>query len=324
MSIFRSLRYLRKKSNLLRLLLAVPVLLLTFTGCSKTVVTIGVNKWPPCEIWYVAEKLKKPGSLGVRLKIIRYPSWRSNIESFYEGNTDVTHSSYFNFVYYYNRGLKGYLGVVADRIIGADGMVTAPSITDIYELKGKKIGVEVDTDEYFLLYKILKNHFLSLKDVVLVSINSSEAGEYLKSGNVRAVVTYEPFLSEAARYGRRSESTLQYPDIMQDILVFSDRIVRNKKLEGKIKKIWFGTLNWIFESKENLRKASDIMAEAENGNADDYLRFFSRFYFYSEQDNKKLLKVNGRTERILKEMSDFLYNEKMITRKYDVSALIQR
>lgn len=255
---------------------------------------------------------------------MRYPTWRSNIESFYEGNTDIAHSSYFNLVYYCNRGKTGYLGITADRVLGADGMVLGKNIPDIDNLKGKKIGVEVGTDEYFLLYRILENHSLSLRDVILISINSGESGEYLKNKKVDAVVTYEPYLSEALKYGNLGETTNEYPDIVQDGLVFSDRIAKDKKLSVKIKRIWYSTVNWIFESRENILSACAVMALEEKEDVNDYYEFFSKFYFFTEQDNIALLSAGGRTEKILNEMDDFLYNEGMKNKKCDISKLILR
>lgn len=319
---------MESKKYTLRLLFTVITAVFVFSACNgirqNKTVTIGINRWPPCEIWYVAERLHKPEAEGIKLKLIRYPTWRSNIESFYEGNTDITHSSYFNLVYYCDRGAKGYLGIVTDRVLGADGMVLSRDISDIGKLKGKKIGVEVGTDEYFLLYKMLNNHSLSLSDVILVSINSGAAVEYLRDKKADAVVTYEPYISEALKYGHIGETTYAYPDILQDVLVFSERIANDKKLAAKVKRIWYGTVNWIFESRENFLNACAVMESAGEEETNDYYRLFSKFYFLTEQDNLSFLSTGGKTEKILNEMNDFLYNDGMKQKKCDISTLILR
>ncbi|MCD6123155.1 MAG: ABC transporter substrate-binding protein [Spirochaetales bacterium] len=317
-----------KKYKLLMFLSVSVITVLVFAACSgvrrDVTVTIGINKWPPCDVWYVSEKLHEPSKEGIKLKLVRYPTWRSNIESFYEGNTDIAHSSYFNLVYYCDKGVKGYLGIAADRVLGADGLVLSSNILDIADLKGKKIGVEVGTDEYFLLYRILKNHSLSLKDVMLVSINSSEGVKYLRSKKVDAVVTYEPYLAEASKYGRLAETTFAYPDILQDVLVFSDRIAMDKRLSANIKKVWYGTINWIFKNRENFLEACAVMAAEEKEDINEYYKFFSQFYFLTEEDNTSLLSAGGSAEKILNEMDSFLYNEGMKNKKCNISALIQR
>ncbi len=294
-----------------------------FISCTRTI-NIGVDAWPPCEVWYVARYLKLPERANVKLKIVRYPTWRSTVESFYEGNLDVVHSSYFNTIYYCNKGVGGKIGIVADRSLGLDGIVVSPKIKAIGDLRGKSIGVEVGTDEYFLLYKILKTHSLELKDVRIVSIASWEAPAYLKSGKLEAVVTYEPYLSEAARYGEIMETTMQYPDIIMDVIVFSNSLSNSKSMSRKIKNMWFDTIHWIFKSPSNLDRACVIMADREGINPREFKSFFEAFHFFSRSDNTVILKERGRAESVLRSINTFLTREKIIHDNCDVNRLILR
>ncbi len=298
--------------------------LFSLLSCTNTV-TIGVNPWPPCEVWYVAKILGIADKHGLEIKIVRYPTWRSNLEAFYEGNTDVVHSSYFNAIYYCNTGNnRGKIAIVSDSILGADGMVTASTIGKIEDLKGNKVGVEVGTDEYFLLYKILKNHGLSLRDIRIISIRSSDAPRYLKSGTVSAVVTYEPYLSEAQKYGRLSETTLNYPDILKDVIMFSHRIAKRRNVSKRLKDVWFETIDWIEESNDNLQYACGLMSASEGMSTKDFLDFFRSFYFFKKGESNTLLREGGRTEGILRDIESFANREGITNNRCNVKELILR
>ncbi len=304
-------------------LVVVFIISFLFVSCTRTV-NVGVDAWPPCEIWYVSRYLQLPKQENVKLKIVRYPTWRSAVESFYEGNLDIVHSSYFNTIYYCNKGVEGRIGIVADRSLGLDGMVVSPSIGKIEELKGRAIGVEIGTDEYFLLYKILKNHSLAFNEVKIVSIASWEAPEYLRTGKLDAVVTYEPYLSRAATYGRISETTMQYPDIIMDVIVFSRSIASDRGMRKKIRSMWFETIRWIFKSPSNLSKACEIMASEERISVREFKKFFGKFHFFSESDNNIMLVKGGRVESVLRSIDTFLTKEKIIHKNCDIGGLILR
>ncbi len=292
-----------------------------FISCSSRTINVGINAWPPCEIWYVSKYLKLPEDEGIEIKIVRYPTWRSSVESFYEGNLDVVHSSYFNTVYYCDKGSRGRIGIVADRALGVDGIVVSKGVKDIPSLKGKRIGVEVGTDEYFLLYKMLQNHEIKFNDVKIISIASHSAPTYLKEKRVDAVVTYEPYLSESARYGRVVETTMQYPDVIVDVIMFSDYISNRRAMVKKVRGIWFKTIEWILQNEENFDEACNIMAEKENVDAETFKVLFRGFHFFSESDNKLILNKGGRVRSVLKNIKDFLIENDIIKEKCNLNGL---
>ena len=175
--------------------------LIGFTACNKykEPIKIGVNSWPPCELWYIAQEKGYFGDTPV--EIVRFSTWTDNMDSLYVDKTDLTHSTYFNAVYYDSRGEAAKIILSSDTIYGADGLVVKDYIKDVQGLKGRKIAVEIGTDEHFLLHKVLEKGGLSEEDVTITPVTSEEAMKKFISGEVDAAFTYEPFLSQAVDKG---------------------------------------------------------------------------------------------------------------------------
>ncbi len=66
-------------------------------------------------------------------------------------------------------------------------------IRTINDLKGKRIGVTLQTISEFYLGRILELNNIGIKEVILIDIKAAGAGEALINGNVDAVVTWEPW-----------------------------------------------------------------------------------------------------------------------------------
>ena len=62
---------------------SICILFLFLSGCTakKEAIRIGVNSWPPCEIWYIAEEKGFFGKVPVEL--VRFSSWSDNMSSLY-------------------------------------------------------------------------------------------------------------------------------------------------------------------------------------------------------------------------------------------------
>jgi NitT/TauT family transport system substrate-binding protein len=69
-------------------------------------------------------------------------------------------------------------------------------IESIRDLQGKKIGVTLTTISEFYLGRTLELNGLKIKDVILVDTKAADGEEALISGEVDAVVTWEPWVNQ--------------------------------------------------------------------------------------------------------------------------------
>lgn len=308
-----------------RILIILFLSIICISGCvqDKAPIRIGTNAWPPCEIWYVAEQQDMFKSVPVEIN--RFSSWTDNMSSLYKGNIDITHATYFNAVYFHDKGEAGTIILSADVIKGSDGLVVHSSFIEDAEFnsdrfKGKMVAVEINTDEHFLLKKALDEYELSEEDVELRSMTSYEASEAFINGEVDAAFVYEPFLTQAAEKGRGSViwTTKELPGYMIDVL-----IVRNKVLETRRKEVaqlisaWYDAQDYI---RTERGEVFALMAANEDMPADAFEAFYDGFTFFSPEENVEIFNSEAFQAR-LEEMNDFLLEHNAITQKAEVSSL---
>jgi NitT/TauT family transport system substrate-binding protein len=300
------------------LLILITLIFLSQCDPPKDPIRIGVNAWPPCEIWYVAQKMGYFDD--TRVELIRFSAWTDNMLSLYTGKTDITHATYFNALYYSLRGEPGQIILTSDTIIGGDGLVVKDYIKTGKDLKNKKIAVEVGTDEHFLLFKTLELYGLSVADVQIIPTTSSEAKEKYIRGEVDACYTYDPFLRQAVEQGggKVLSTTKDLPGYMIDVLVGRTSVMQKRKKDYQnIVKAWYKAQQYI---REHPVEAMAIMAPLEKMEIADYNGFFNAFTFYSLEENKALM-GSQKFQSILSEISDFIQKTNLSPNKIDIDSV---
>lgn len=302
--------------------IGIIVIMVLVNGCleEKEPIRIGVNSWPPCEVWYLAEELGYFKDVPVELT--RFTAWSDNMASLYVNKIDITHSTYFNSVYFSDKGEDAVILAPIDYIVGGDGLAIKNDIGSIKELKGKKIAVEVGTDEHYLLYKALEQNEVKVDEVALVSIPSYEAHNLFINDEVSGVFTYEPYLSLGAKdgNGRIVFTTEELPGHMIDVLMTSKAASLDRNDDLKIiMEAWYKTLAYI---KENPEDSFELMARNENMTADEFELFFGGFTFFDAETSKAMLKDQKLVD-LLKEMQLFAIDNKLVNEKKDVYELLK-
>jgi NitT/TauT family transport system substrate-binding protein len=307
-----------KKWKMKNIVILLTLVLLSQCNPPKDPIRIGVNAWPPCEIWYVAQKMGYFGD--TKVELVRFSAWTDNMLSLYTGKTDITHATYFNALYYSQKGEQGQIILTSDTILGGDGLVVKGAIKSGADLKNKKIAVEVGTDEHFLLFKTLELYGLSVADVQIIPSTSMEAMNKFIKGEVDACYTYEPFLSQAATEGSGKvlSTTKDLPGYMIDVLVGRSSVMQKRKKEYQtIVKAWYKAQQYI---REHPAEAMAIMAPLEKMEIADYKGFFNGFTFYSLVENKELM-ASQKLKSILSEISDFIQKTNLNPNKIDVNSV---
>lgn len=292
-------------------------LLLTIALCACTggraPFTIGVNGWPPCEIWYVAEKLGYFGKVPVR--IVRFSIWSDNMASLYKGNLDLTHATYLNALYYADKGEKAKIILSSDTILGGDGLVLRKSLENAQALRGKKVAVEVNTDEHFLLRKALESFGMSEDDISIVSTSSEQASEMFIEGAVDACFTYDPFLSAAAGTGRIVWTTRDLPGYMTDVLVATEKAIENRRGDlCAVLAAWYKAQEYI---RLNPAEAFALMAEKEGLPPEEFAAFYDSFLYFSARESLEIFRAPA-FRTILTEMNEFLLSHRAIRAPVDI------
>jgi NitT/TauT family transport system substrate-binding protein len=283
----------------------IAVILLMLTSCKSDTepVRIGVNNWPPCEIWYIA---KQQGYFeDVPVEIIRYSAWTDNMKSLYLGNTDITHATYFNAMYFADKGEKARIVLSSDTIEGGDGLAVKNGIDSISDLRGKTIAVEINTDEHFLLYKTLQRADITLGEVKLLNSSAADGRDHFIKNEVDALYTYEPYLSEAAAKGNGKiiSTTKDLTGYMVDTVMASEKLVAGRPKDlRKIIKAWYKAQEYIRTHPE---ESFRIMAANEGMSAEDFALFYKSFRFFTAEENR-VIPSSDRFNKVINEIAFFL------------------
>lgn len=308
------------KKKIISILFISFCLFLLLSCQKKEVIKIGTNAWPPCELWYLAQE--KGFFEDIDVEIIRYSAWSDNVNSAYIGNVDISHSTYFNTVKKnkLNKNIKAIL--ISDYIVGADGLCVRNNINNAKDLIGKKIAVEINTDEHFLLYTYLRNNNIDIKDINIISTTSKNASELFKKNEVDACFTYEPYLSDALKdsNGKILATTKDMQGLMVDVLIADKEKYKYKKEDYK------KVLNAYYKAQEfvlkNPKEAFKIMSKNENMDEKSFGEFYNNFIFISKEKNKDIIKSEELNQTITR-IVNFLYESSFIPEKIKKDDLIE-
>lgn len=263
------------------------VLLVLISGCQSEpeTIRIGVNDWPPCEVWYVA--LEQDLFEDVNVELVRFSTWSDNMNALYLGNIDITHSTYFNNILFSEKGEWGQMIAPIDTTLGGDGLVIRNTLKSGYDLKGMKIAVEVGTDEHYLLYKALEHFDVRIEDVEIVSASSAKTAELFINNEVDAIFTYEPYMSQAATEGDGQiiYTTADIPGHMVDVLV------GNKTRMDEHTEAFVNVMKGYYEARVYIDQTQDfdMMAANEQMDPEFFGAFYNSFQLFRPTEAKEIM-----------------------------------
>ena len=95
----------------------------------------------------------------------------------------------------YANGSEQKIALIFDESTGGDGIIASEEIQSVEDLKGKKVGIDFASTEYFFLHKILMDHGMTFDDLDLQDMDASSAGASFIAGDLDAAVVWEPWLA---------------------------------------------------------------------------------------------------------------------------------
>jgi NitT/TauT family transport system substrate-binding protein len=122
-----------------------------------------------------------------------------------------------------------------DESLGGDGVIADGSIKSVADLKGKVVASELNIPGRLLLQLDLKKHDMTLKDIELKEIATADTVSVFANKSVSAVVSYEPYLSQAKKVDSFRDpteivSSAKYPGYIVDVIIVrADDLKSNPK-----------------------------------------------------------------------------------------------
>ncbi len=139
-----------------------------------------------------------------------------------------------------------------DASVGGDGILAKNDIQSVKDLKGKTVAVNQGSVSEWFLAQVLKRNGMSLNDVKEQNMTSGDAGAAFVATKVDVAVTWEPWLSRAAKtsFGRVLVSSKQYPDLIVDSFAFTrDFVSRYPETVKEFTKTYYAALDWFQKNR---------------------------------------------------------------------------
>jgi NitT/TauT family transport system substrate-binding protein len=225
-------------------------------------------------------------------------------------------------------GAKGVMFLLNDYSNGNDMIIAKPGIKSVKELKGKKIGVEVGFVSHLLLLNALKDNGLAEDDVELVNVPTNETPQVLASGEVDAIVAWQPSSGQALSLVPGSTAiytSADEPGLIYDLYVVSPESLSQRRDDWmKVLKVWYRAVDYLYDPATH-EDAVKIMAARVGLKADEYKTFIKGTKILTLAEAKKYMAKGEGFKSVYgssKISDDFNVANKVYDKAQDVDAYI--
>lgn len=145
---------------------------------------------------------------------------------------------------------------------GADGIVAINEIETIEDLKGKTVALDQSgSASLFFFQYVLAQYDMTLDDITVVDMGSSDAGAAFVAGQVDAAVTWEPYLTngDETDFGHILADSSSYNEAVAETLLMDAEFTKEypETVKGIVQG-WYDALDFL---ESNQEEAYQIMAD---------------------------------------------------------------
>jgi NitT/TauT family transport system substrate-binding protein len=313
-----------KISSFLRFSLAALAASTLFSHLSAAPLRIAVSTWVGAAPYWIIQKKNLLEGSGVQVEFVRHEALADGPAMLARGEVDLACMATNDAVVLNAEKPIGSIVMFNDASWGADCiMTTAPEGND--SLKGQRVGLELKSLSHYFLNKVMRRQKLADADVTLVACASQEGPKLMSLGQVDAIVSYEPFASEAKLAGARLlVSTATFESGLTDSLVARNDVLKTRENEIRaVVAAWYQALSFIEKNRE---EAFAIMARGIGAPPQDFEGMWSGVKMYDEAANQKLFTAEGGTlapaYQQVNDISLFLESQGLIPRPISARTMV--
>ncbi|TMP30368.1 nitrate ABC transporter [Pseudoalteromonas rubra] len=205
------------KAVKLLLLALVFTLIVGCSDSSRTQLRVGFNLWPGYETLYLA---KQKGLLKENIKLVELLSATDTMDAFRHGRIEVAALTLDEALLLVAEGIALKIVLIMDISNGADAVVVRESVSELAQLKGKRIAYEQTAVGALMLHETLDAAQLSMEDIDAVHLPVNQHFRAFQSRVVDAVVTFEPVTTQLVNQDHKIIfNSAQIPGKIVDVLV---------------------------------------------------------------------------------------------------------
>ncbi|GAB4181919.1 MAG: ABC transporter substrate-binding protein [Terrimicrobiaceae bacterium] len=236
---------------------------------------IAYSDWPGWVAWQVGidKEWFKEAGVDVQFEWFEYvPS----MEAFAAGKVDAVAMTNGDALVTGATGAPSKTILINDYSNGNDMVVAKPGIESVKDLKGKKIGVEVGFVGHLLLLKALEANGMTESDVTLVNVPTHETPKAFASGDVDAVVAWQPNSGQALKAVPGSKAVFtsrDVPGLIYDVLAVNPASLSARREDwAKVAQVWYKIVDYFYDPATR-DEAIKLMAARVNLPPEEYSQF---------------------------------------------------
>ena len=278
-------RYDRPTRSALNWIVALLLAPLLTALPARAEITLGVNDWVGYVAWYVAQEKGFFKKHGTDVKLVWCDGVGDSLDKFAAGKLDANAQPWVDTLVHIAQKVPLKTILSLDHSAGADALMVGPKIQKLADLKGKKIALEEIAIMQFMVETALAKAGLSAKDVQIMYMPAGDAAKAFMEGKVDAAAVWNPYVNDiqVSRKGRPLFSSRDVPGMMSDVLVASEKSLKQKRAEyvGLVR-AWYDVEKFL---RDNRDEAVNIMAKVVKQPPEKYKIFLSGARFLNEKDN---------------------------------------
>jgi NitT/TauT family transport system substrate-binding protein len=250
---------------------------------------IGYSDWPGWVAWEVAIEKGWFKEAGVDVSF-EWFDYVASMDAFAAGQLDAVSMTNGDALVTGATGAKSVMILMNDYSNGNDMVIGAPGIGSVKDLKGKKAGVEVGFVSHLLLLNALEKNGLTEADVELVNVPTNETPQVLASGEVDAIVAWQPSSGSALDLVPGSKAiytSADEPGLIYDLLCVSPASLAAKRDDWKkVVDVWYRAVDYI-KDPATFDDAVKIMASRVGLPPKEYKKFITGTNILTKAEAKK-------------------------------------
>jgi len=267
-------------------------LLMSASALQAQPLKIGYSDWPGWVAWEIAIEKEMFKAEGVAVEF-EWFDYVASMDAFAADQLDAVAMTNGDALVTGATGAQSVMILINDYSNGNDMIVAKAGIKSVKDLKGKKIGVEVGFVSHLLLLNALEKNGLTEADVELVNVPTNETPQVLASGQVDAIVAWQPSSGQALKLvpgSARIYSSADEPGLIYDVLAVKPASLASRKAEwAKVLKVWYKAVAYL-KDPATRDEAISIMAARVGLEADEYKGFIDGTKILTLEEAKPFLK----------------------------------
>jgi NitT/TauT family transport system substrate-binding protein len=257
---------------------------------------IGYSDWPGWVAWEVAIEKDWFAEAGVEVEF-EWFDYVASMDAFAAGQLDAVPMTNGDTLVTGAAGGMGVMIILNDFSDGNDMVVARPGITGVADLEGKTVGVEVGFVSHLLLLNALESVGLSEDDVTLLNVPTNETPQVLASGDVEAIVAWQPNSGSALKLVPGSTAiytSANQPGLIYDVLTVNPVSLAQRREDwSKVVDVWYRVVDYILDPATQ-PDAVAIMAARVGISAEEYLPLLRGTKILTLEEAKAIMAPAGK------------------------------